>query len=160
MASRFTDKKPIEVLGIGNATREANQPHVELLGTREAVRQVYELTGVKPEEIDLLMANDFFITSQLIAAEETGYLLRGEGWKYFIEGRTAYDGDKPINPNGGRCSFGHAHAASGLADIYEAVLQMRGECGERSVKKLPKTTMIRGFGGAQNLAAIILRTKE
>jgi acetyl-CoA C-acetyltransferase len=160
MASQFTDKKPIEVLGIGNATREANQPHVEVLGTREAMRQVYELTGVKPEEIDLLMANDFFITSQLIAAEESGYLPRGEGWKYFIEGRTAYDGDKPINPNGGRCSFGHAHAASGLADIYEAVMQMRGACGERNVKKLPKTTMIRGFGGAQNLAAIILRTKE
>ena len=106
------------------------------------------------------MANDFFITSQLIAAEETGYLPRGEGWKYFIEGRTSYDGDKPINTNGGRCSFGHAHAASGLADIYEAVMQMRGACGERNVKKLPKTSMIRGFGGAQNLAAIILRTKE
>lgn len=160
MASQFTNNKPIEVLGIGNATREATQPHVEVLGTREAMRQVYELTGVKPEEIDLLMANDFFITSQLIAAEESGYLPRGEGWKYFIEGRTAYDGDKPINTNGGRCSFGHAHAASGLADIYEAVMQMRGACGERNVKKLPKTTMIRGFGGAQNLAAIILRTKE
>lgn len=160
MAAEITKNKPIEVLGIGNATREATQPHVEVLGTREAMRQVYALTGVKPEEIDLLMANDFFITSQLIAAEESGYLPRGEGWKYFIEGRTAYDGDKPINTNGGRCSFGHAHAASGLADIYEAVMQMRGACGERNVKKLPKTTMIRGFGGAQNLAAIILRTKE
>ena len=160
MAAEITKNKPIEVLGIGNATREATQPHVEVLGTREAMRQVYELTGVKPEEIDLLMANDFFITSQLIAAEESGYLPRGEGWKYFIEGRTAYDGDKPINTNGGRCSFGHAHAASGLADIYEAVMQMRGACGERNVKKLPKTTMLRGFGGAQNLAAIILRTKE
>ena len=39
-------------------------------------------------------------------------------------------------------------------------MQMRGACGERNVKKLPKTSMIRGFGGAQNLAAIILRTKE
>ncbi|MCF0229356.1 MAG: thiolase family protein [Parasporobacterium sp.] len=160
MASQFTSKKPIEVLGIGNATREANQPHVELYGTLEATRQVYELTGVKPEEIDLLMTNDFFITSQLIAAECSGYLPKGEGWKYFIEGRTSYDGDKPINTNGGRCSFGHAHAASGVADIYEAVLQMRGEAGEHQINKLPKTTFIRGFGGAQNLAAIILRTKE
>ena len=160
MASQFTNKKPIEVLGIGNATREANQPHVELFGTIEAARQVYELTGVKPEEIDLLMANDFFITSQLIAAEGTGYLPKGEGWKYFIDGRTAFDGDKPINTNGGRCSFGHAHAASGMADIYEAVMQMRGECGARQIKKIPKTSYIRGFGGAQNLTGIILRTKE
>jgi len=160
MASQFTDKKPIEVLGIGCSTREATQPHVELIATTEAVRQVYELTGVKPDELDLLMANDFFLSSQLLAGEVTGYLPEGEGWKYFMEGRCAYDGDKPINTNGGRCSFGHAHAASGLADIYEAVMQMRGECGARQVKKLPKTSMLRGFGGAQNVAAIILRTKE
>ena len=160
MASQFTDKKPIEVLGIGNSTREANQPHVEVIATQEATRQVYELTGVKPEEIDILYANDFFITSQLLAGEISGYLPEGEGWKYFIDGRTAFDGDKPINTNGGRCSFGHAHAASGLADIYEAVMQMRGVCGERQVKKLPKTAFIRGFGGAQNVASIIMRTKD
>ncbi|MCD7839114.1 MAG: thiolase family protein [Erysipelotrichaceae bacterium] len=152
--------KPIEVLGIGSSALEGNTPHLEIEGTKEAVRQVYEITGVKPDEIDLFYANDFIITSHLIAAEIAGYLPEGEGWKYVCEGRTAYDGDKPINTNGGRTSFGHAHAASGLADIYEAVKQMRNECGERQVKKLPKTTMLRGFGGGQNLAAIILRTKE
>lgn len=151
---------PIEVLGIGSAACEGNTPHLEICGTEEAVRQVYEMTGVKPEEIDILFANDFVISSQLVAAEAAGYLPRGEGWKYFVDGRTAYDGDKPINTNGGRTSFGHAHAASGLADIYEAVIQMRGLAGERQVKKLPKTALIRGFGGGQNLAAIVLRTDE
>lgn len=151
---------PIEVLGIGSAACEGNTPHLEIRGTEEAVRQVYEMTGVKPEEIDLLFANDFVISSQLVAAEAAGYLPRGEGWKYFVDGRTAYDGDKPINTNGGRTSFGHAHAASGVADIYEAVIQMRGLAGERQVKNLPKTTLLRGFGGGQNLAAIILRTDE
>ena len=42
MASQFTDKKPIEVLGIGNATREANQPHVELYATMEATTAARE----------------------------------------------------------------------------------------------------------------------
>ncbi len=148
------------MLGIGSAACEGNTPHLEIRGTEEAVRQVYELTGVKPEEIDLLYANDFIISSQLVAAEASGYLPKGEGWKYFVEGRTAYDGDKPINTNGGRTSFGHAHAASGLADIHEAVVQMRGLAGERQVKKLPKTAMLRGFGGGQNLTAILLRTDE
>lgn len=153
-------RKPIEVLGIGNSALEGNQPHLEIRATTESVRQVYEVTGVKPDELDLFFANDFIITSHLIAAEIAGYLPKGEGWKYICEGRTAYDGDKPINTNGGRTSFGHAHAASGLADIYEAVKQMRGECGERQVKKLPKTTMLRGFGGGQNTCAIIIRTKN
>lgn len=147
---------PIEVLGIGNAALEGSQAHLEMRGTVEAVRQAYEVTGLTPSDIDLFYANDFIITSHLIAAEIAGYLPKGEGWKYILEGRTAYDGDRPINTNGGRASFGHAHAASGMADIYEAVQQMRGLCGERQVKKLPEHTMLRGFGGGQNLAAIIL----
>ena len=151
---------PIEVLGIGNSSLEGNTPHLEIEATKEAITQVYQSTGVKPEEIDLLYANDFIITSHLMAAEMAGYLPEGEGWRYVCDGRTAYDGDKPINTNGGRTSFGHAHAASGLADIYEAVKQMRGECGERQVRKLPKTTMLRGFGGGQNVCAIIIKTKE
>lgn len=152
--------RPIEVLGVGSAACESTTPHFELRATEEAVRQVYEMTGVQPEELDLFFANDFIITSHLCAAEIAGYLPYGEGWKYICEGRTAYDGDKPINTNGGRTSFGHAHAASGMADIYEACMQMRGECGERQVKKLPKTTMLRGYGGAQNVAAVLLRTIE
>lgn len=160
MASQFTDKKPIEVLGIGSACLESSNHNLEIHATREAVRQVYELTGVKPEEIDLMYVNDFMIPSQLVSAEIAGYLPEGEGWKYISEGRTRFDGDKPLNTNGGRTSFGHAHAASGLADLYEAVHQMRGDCGEHQVKKLPKTTMLRGFGGSQNVTAAIIRTKE
>lgn len=152
--------KPIEVLGVGSAACESTTPHFEIRATEEAVRQVYEVTGVEPKELDLFYANDFIITSHLISAEIAGYLPYGEGWKYICEGRTAYDGDKPINTNGGRTSFGHAHAASGLADVYEACMQMRGECGERQVKKLPKTAMLRGYGGAQNVAAVLLRTRE
>ena len=150
--------KPIEVLGVGNAACESTTPHFEIRATEEAIRQVYAATGVKPEELDIFFANDFIITSHLISAEIAGYLPWGEGWKYICEGRTAYDGDKPINTNGGRTSFGHAHAASGLADVYECCMQMRGECGERQVKKLPKTAMLRGYGGAQNIAAVLLRT--
>ena len=159
MAYKFKHK-PIEVLGVGNSSLEGSQCHLETRGTIEAVRQAYEVTGVKSEEIDLFFANDFIITSHLISAEIAGYLPKGEGWKYIIEGRTAFDGDKPINTNGGRTSFGHAHGASGLADVYEAVKQMRGECGERQVKKLPRTTMLRGFGGGQNVNATIIRTVD
>lgn len=165
MVSDYTKNKGVEVLGTGAASLEGGNPHVEVSSTMEAVRQVYELTGIHPEELDLFYANDFIITSHLISAEIAGYLPKGEGWKYVCEGRTAYDGDKPINTNGGRTSFGHAHAASGLADFYEAVMQMRGNCKERQVrsskgKTLPKTAMLRGFGGAQNVTATIIRIAD
>ena len=159
MAYKYTDK-PIEVLAIGNSVKEYLNPHLEKLCTIEAAQQAYEASGVKPEDIDLFFANDFLVSSHLIAAEAAGYLPKGEGWKYVLDERTAYDGDKPINTNGGRVAFGHAYGASGAADYYEAVKQMRGEAGEHQVKKLPKTVMLRGFGGGQNVTATILRTME
>ncbi len=159
MAHKFKGK-PIEVLGTGHSCWEASNCHLEEKGTVEAARQVYEKTGVKPEEIDLFLTNDFVIASQLVASEAVGYLPKGEAWKYIVEGRTRIDGDKPINTNGGRTSFGHAHGASGLADVCEAVWQMRGEAEEHQMKKLPKTAMLRGFGGGQNLTVTILRTVD
>ncbi len=150
-------KHPIEVLGVGSSCVELMRPHNEMEVTREAARQAYEQTGLKPEDIDLLLVNDFVLPSQLCAAEEVGYLPRGEGWKMVLEGRTAFDGDKPINPHGGRTSYGHSFGVSGLADVYEAVLQLRGDAGERQVKNHPKTAMLRGFGGGQNARVEILR---
>lgn len=150
----------VEVLGTGAAAYEGATLLNEYMGTRDATQQVYELTGVTPDEIDLMYVNDFFMGGDICAPEEAGYIPRGEAWKYALEGRLAFDGDKPVNPNGGRCNFGHAHGASGLADIYDAVRQMRGIAGATQVKKTPKTTFLRGFGGGQNVRCQILRTVE
>ncbi|MDO4623058.1 MAG: thiolase family protein [Eubacteriales bacterium] len=157
IAHQFSDK-PIEVLGVGASVLDAGIPHLEKKATAEAARQVFELTGLTADDMDLVMVNDFIGSSAFLAAEEIGYLPKGEGWKYAIDGRLAYDGDKPVNTNGGRTSYGHAFGASGMADIFEAVTQMRGEAGERQIKKTPKHTFLRGFGGAQNVRAIILES--
>lgn len=150
----------VEVLGTGAAAYEGALLNNEHRGTADAAKQVYDYTGVSPDEIDLFMCNDFFLASEIVSAEECGYIPRGEAWRYAIEGRTAFDGDRVINPNGGRCNFGHAHGASGLADIYEAVHQMRGDAGATQMKKVPRTTFLRGFGGGQNVRCQILRTVE
>ena len=156
LVEKYTKNKPIQVLGIGNSSLELSNPILEVRGTKEATRQVYEVSGVKPEEIDCLYVNDFIINSQLIAAEITGYIPDQQAWKYVLDERTRFDGDRPINPNGGRTAFGHAHAASGLADVYDAVLQIRGQAGAHQIKKQPKTVFLRGYGGGQNLASVII----
>lgn len=148
----------IEVLGTAAAAYEGALQDNEYRGTRDAAKAVYEMTGVTPDEIDLFMCNDFFLAGDITAAEECGYIPRGEAWQYCLDGRIAPEGDKPINPNGGRCNFGHAHGASGLADIYEAVRQMRGIAGPTQVARTPETTFLRGFGGGQNVRCQILRT--
>ena len=156
IAHKF-NAKPVEVLGTGAAVLDAIVPHLEKKATAEAARQVFEMTELTADDMDLVFVNDFIGSSAFLAAEEIGYLPKGEGWKYALDGRLAYDGDKPMNTNGGRTSYGHAFGASGMADIFEAVTQMRGEAGERQVKKQPKYTFLRGFGGAQNVRATILR---
>jgi len=158
LAEKYTKNKPIEILGVGNSTLELSNPILEVDATVEATRQVYNVAGVKPEDIDLLYVNDFVISSQLISAEISGYIPDKQAWKYVLEGRTRYDGDKPINPNGGRTAFGHAHAASGLVDFYDAVLQMRGAAGAHQINKIPKTVFLRGYGGGQNVCCAIIRS--
>lgn len=135
-------------------------PYNELVGTKLAAQQVYESTGISPEEIGLFLTNDFFITSTLHSPECCGYIPEGQCGKYVMEGRTRFDGDKPVNTNGGRTSFGHAHAASGLADLYEAVKQLRGEAGDHQITNGAHLAMLRGYGGGQNYTAGIVGTLD
>ncbi|MBP3663953.1 MAG: thiolase family protein, partial [Tyzzerella sp.] len=150
-------KMPIEILACTGATAEMGTPNVEEITTKEAIEELYAITGLCGDDIDLLMTNDFRIPSQLLTAEIAGYYPEGEGWKCFLNGDSAYDGRKPININGGRCAFGHAYAASGLADVFETVKQMRGESEGHQLPVPPKTVLVRGFGGGQNATAMILK---
>ncbi|MBR2802026.1 MAG: thiolase family protein [Erysipelotrichaceae bacterium] len=156
LVEKYTKNKPIKILGVGNSTFEASNPLYEVNATCEATRQLYEQTGLSGQDMDVLYANDFIITSQLVAADITGFIPENEAWKYVLDGRTNYDGDRPINPNGGRCAFGHAHAASGLADFYDAVHQIRGTAGAHQVKKQVNRVLLRGYGGAQNICNVAI----
>ena len=158
MAYKYTDH-PIEVLGVGHSCLENGNPKLEMFATANAYRQMKELTGLTGADMDLFLTNDFYNQSELLAAEICEYLPAGEGWKYVRDGRIAFDGDRPVNSNGGRCHYGHAAGASGLHDLYEAVRQMRGTAGATQVKHEVKHAMLRGFGGAQNLLNIMLEKK-
>lgn len=158
MAYRYTDH-PIEILGIGHSCLEMSNPRLEKYATENAYKQVKELTGLTGADMDLFMTNDFYNQSQFLTAECCEYVPEKKGWEYTLEGRIAYDGDRPVNTNGGRCQYGHAAAASGLHDVYETVRQMRGNAGISQVKHPVKHAMLRGFGGGQNVLAIMLEKK-
>ena len=147
----------VEVLGIGHSCLEVGMPALEKWATAAAYKQVSDLTGLTGRDMDLFLANDFFQASQILAAEECEYIPRGEAWKYMVESRMKPDGDRPVNTNGGRCAYGHAHGTSGVHDLYEMVLQMRGQAGAHQVKHPVNYGMLRGFGGGQNVLCTILK---
>ena len=156
MAFKYTDH-PIEILGVGHSVVEYSNTVNERTGTLNAYKQVKELTGLTGADMDLFMTNDFFLAQQLLSAEACEYLPKGEGWKYMLEDRCTFEGDRPVQTNGGRCNYGHAAAASGMHDFYETAMQMRGEAEEHQIQNPVKHAMIRGFGGGQNLLCMILK---
>ena len=121
------------------------------------VRKALDANGYDPKDMDLLITTVMTSGEQLDSAEVFGYLPEGEGYKYELEGRTAFDGDTPINPHGGDLSFGHSFAVSGINMISEAVLQMRGEAGGCQVQKKINKCLVRGMGGGHTTTGIILQ---
>lgn len=159
LAKKYVEK-PIEILGSGIACRtEGDMHHLDVMNV-DAINMAYEEAGIPFGAIDYLQCTDMFAIEQILTAEECGYIPEGEAWKYALEDRTAIDGDKPINTNGGDLFAGHAFGTAGFPMYAETVRQMRGECGERQLKKIPKTALVRGMGGSHTTTATILRTIE
>lgn len=92
-----------------------------------AARQAFASSGVGPGDVDLVELHDCFSIAEIIDSEDLGLVPRGQGGAYAKEGRTAVGGDIPINPSGGLLSKGHPVGATGIGQIYESVLQLRGQ---------------------------------
>ena len=99
-----------------------------------AAHEAYEQAGLTPADIDLFMVHDCFTIAEIIAMEDLGICKPGESMFLVREGRTKINGDIPVNTDGGLKADGHPIGASGLAQVYEIVSQLRSEAGKRQVK--------------------------
>ncbi|MBU2552112.1 MAG: thiolase family protein [Proteobacteria bacterium] len=106
----------------------------------------YEAAGVGPKDIDVVELHDATAFGELYQSEQMGFCPKGQGGPLAESGATAIDGSIPINTSGGLMSRGHPIGASGLAQIYELVTQLRGEAGKRQVKD-PRIAMAENGGG-------------
>jgi acetyl-CoA acetyltransferase len=87
-------------------------------------------SGVTAADVDIAEIYDCFTTSALLGIEGLGLAPRGGGGDLIRSGVTRPGGSKPINTNGGLLSEGYLH---GMNTVAEAVLQLQGRCGERTV---------------------------
>jgi acetyl-CoA acetyltransferase len=101
----------------------------------EAARLAYMQSGLGPHEIDCAEVHDAFTISELLHCEGLGFCEPGQSGPMLDSGATRLDGRLPINPSGGLLARGHPPGASGLAQIFELVTQMRGEAGPRQVRR-------------------------
>jgi acetyl-CoA acyltransferase len=109
---------------------------IDLVGvgmTKSASRSVYEQAGIGPEDIDVIELHDCFAQNELLTYEGLGLCKEGEGEKLVEDGNNTYGGNWVVNPSGGLLSKGHPLGATGLAQCYELVHQLRGTAGDRQV---------------------------
>lgn len=94
--------------------------------TVSAAQQAFQFARIAPGDVDLVELHDCFSIAEIIDGEDLGIVPRGHGAGWAAEGRTARDGDMPVNPSGGLLAKGHPVGATGIGQVYESVLQLRG----------------------------------
>ncbi|MBL7054963.1 thiolase domain-containing protein, partial [Candidatus Woesearchaeota archaeon] len=95
--------------------------------TKMAAEEAYKQASIEASEIDFAEIHDAFTPIELLSYEDLGFCSKGEGKNLIRDGTTKLDGKLPVNPCGGLKAKGHPISATGLAQIYEIVKQMRHE---------------------------------
>ena len=102
--------------------------------TRNCARLAYESAGIGPDDLDLIELHDCFATAEIVHYENLGLCGDGEAGRLIDSGETAIGGRIPVNLSGGLLSKGHPLGATGIANLYELSLHLRGEAGRRQVE--------------------------
>jgi acetyl-CoA C-acetyltransferase len=160
MAKEFR-KKPVRIAGIGQATdtqcvHERPDP-TELTAVRLASEKAFAMAGLGPKDIQVAELHDAFTILEIAESEEAGFFPKGKGHQALERGETKIGGRLPINPSGGLKARGHPVGNTGVSQIVELVLQLRGEAGAYQVPNQPKHGFAVNFGGfGNNVIATVL----
>jgi acetyl-CoA acetyltransferase len=132
--SEFDRSRAIEIRGLSLAsgTRRDIGDYDNHIGRRAAL-QAYAQAGISPADIDVAEVHDATAFAEILQIENLGLCARGDGGPFSESGATSLGGQVPVNPSGGLVSKGHPVGATGIAQVFELVTQLRGEAGDRQV---------------------------
>ena len=114
--------------------------------TVDAARAAFEQAGVAPSDVDVAQIQDSEAGAEVIHMAETGLCEDGEQEELIKRGATEIHGDLPINTDGGLIANGEPIGASGMRQVHEVVLQLRGQAGERQVPGAPRVGFTQVYG--------------
>ncbi|HEV7535892.1 MAG TPA: thiolase family protein, partial [Acidimicrobiia bacterium] len=126
--------RPVRInsLGHGNGPTLDTEywPDMTVMSSRWAADQMWAATDLGPADVDVAQLYDGFSSMTLCWLEDLGFVKKGEAGPWFAEGRGRLGADLPVCTDGGHLGGGRLH---GFGKLAEAVLQLRGECGDRQV---------------------------
>jgi acetyl-CoA C-acetyltransferase len=155
-ARQFTDQ-PIKILGLANRygyTHTRDMTSIPQLV--EASKIAYDMAGVGPDDVDTLEVHTCYTPVGFIGTEDLGYFKRGEAWKAYLEGRTTFKGDKPVNTSGGSRARGNPTGALFVCKVFELMQQLRGRAGARQVQPQPKVGMAYQIGAGGDFSTMVM----
>jgi acetyl-CoA C-acetyltransferase len=163
VAKKFTDS-PIWITGTGQGSAALSLHDRESLtsfvATREASRQAYEMSGLKPKDIQIAEVHDCFTIAEILAMEDLGFYEKGKAAEAVRNGESKRDGVLPINTSGGLKSKGHPVGATGAAHAVEIFKQMRGIAERnRQVKFDVERALTHNLGGSGGTCVVTIYEK-
>jgi acetyl-CoA acetyltransferase len=156
--SRFPKARPVKVLAsVLKAGSERDWADPEQHVCRKAADEAYHEAGVGPDDMSLAEVHDASAFAEIIQTENLGFCEIGQGGWLAERGETSAGGRIPVNLSGGLESKGHPIGATGLSQIYELCLQLRGEAGPRQVESARFALAENGGGfiGVEEAAAVV-----
>ncbi len=124
--------------------------------TTEAAAAAFAQAGVDPADVDVAQLQDTEAGAELMHLAETGLCAHGEQEGLIRAGATEIGGRIPVNTDGGCIANGEPIGASGLRQVHEIVLQLRGTAGERQVPGSPKVGFTHVYGAPGVSACTVL----
>ncbi|MEY2588047.1 MAG: acetyl-CoA acyltransferase [Acidimicrobiaceae bacterium] len=153
------ESKAVEIAGMAMTTDFASTfegSDMKLAGfdlSRAAARQVYEESGLGPEDVQVVELHDCFSANEMITYDAIGLCAEGGAGELIDSGAVTYGGTWVVNPSGGLISKGHPLGATGLAQCSELTWQLRGDAGKRQVDGVRAALQHNlGLGGAAVVA--------
>lgn len=114
--------------------------------TIDASKAAYEMAGLGPKDVDLAQLQDTESGAEIMHMAENGFCEHGEQEVMLANGETEIGGRFPVNTDGGCLANGEPIGASGLRQVYENVLQLRGDAGSRQVEGDPRVAYTHVYG--------------
>jgi acetyl-CoA C-acetyltransferase len=124
--------------------------------TTVAAAAAFEAAGIGPADVDVAQVQDTESGAEVMHLAETGLCQHGEQEKLIASGATEIGGRLPVNTDGGCLANGEPIGASGLRQVHEVVLQLRGEAGERQVPGRPRVGFTHVYGAPGVSACAVL----
>lgn len=150
----------VKIIGTGHATDSialhSRKSLYELPAVALSAQRAYAMAGLGPEKIDLAEVHDCFTIAEIMIIEALGLVPKGTGGLATERGETALTGRIPVNPSGGLKAKGHPVGATGVAQVYEIVEQLRGAGGARQINNAHYgLTQNMGGSGGSSLVHIL-----